>query len=69
MSTLITPFGGESTAAEVVAELDLSGRRMIVTGGASGIGIETVRALAERGAAVTIAVRDTHRFLLLEPRA
>ena len=32
---------------------------MIVTGGASGIGIETARALAERGAEVTIAVRDT----------
>ena len=60
MTTLITtPFGAESTAAEVVAELDLTGRRMIVTGGASGIGIETARALAERGAEVTIAVRDT----------
>ena len=60
MTTLITtPFGAESTAAEVVAELDLSGRRMVVTGGASGIGIETARALAERGAEVTIAVRDS----------
>ena len=60
MSTLITtPFGAESTAAEVVAGLDLTGKRMIVTGGASGIGIETARALAGRGAEVTIAVRDT----------
>jgi NAD(P)-dependent dehydrogenase (short-subunit alcohol dehydrogenase family) len=60
MTTLITtPFGAESTAAEVVADLDLTGKRMIVTGGASGIGIETARALAERGAEVTIAVRDT----------
>lgn len=32
---------------------------MIVTGGASGIGIETARALARTGAAVTLAVRDT----------
>ena len=54
-----TPFGAESTAAEVVAGLDLSGRRMIVTGGASGIGIETARALAGQGAEVTLAVRDT----------
>ena len=60
MTTLMnTPFGAESTAAEVVAGLDLTGRRMIVTGGASGIGIETARALAGRGAEVTIAVRDT----------
>ena len=60
MTTLTTtPFGAESTAAEVVADLDLSGRRMIVTGGASGIGIETARALAGPGAEVTIAVRAT----------
>ena len=56
---VITPFGAESTAAEVAAEVDLAGKRMIVTGGASGIGIETARALAGRGAEVTIAARDT----------
>jgi len=59
MTLITTPFGAESTAAEVVAGLDLTGKRMIVTGGASGIGIETARALAERGAEVTLAVRDT----------
>ncbi|MCU1392813.1 MAG: hypothetical protein JWM34_1241 [Ilumatobacteraceae bacterium] len=53
-----TGFGRGSTAAEVAAGIDLSGRRAIVTGGASGIGVETVRALAERGAEVTIAARD-----------
>lgn len=58
MSTLITTeFGFESTAKEVVAGLDLSGKRIIVTGGASGIGTETTRALAEAGADVTIAAR------------
>ena len=56
---VITPFGAESTAAEVAADVDLAGKRMIVTGGSSGIGIETARALAGRGADVTIAVRDT----------
>jgi NAD(P)-dependent dehydrogenase (short-subunit alcohol dehydrogenase family) len=56
---VITPFGAESTAAEVAADVDLAGKRMIVTGGASGIGIETARALAGRDADVTIAVRDT----------
>jgi NAD(P)-dependent dehydrogenase (short-subunit alcohol dehydrogenase family) len=53
-----TPFGATTTAAEVVAGLDLAGRRMVVTGGGSGIGIETVRALAAAGAEVTIAARD-----------
>jgi NAD(P)-dependent dehydrogenase (short-subunit alcohol dehydrogenase family) len=56
--TLIqTPFGFDSTALEVVAGVDLSGKTAVVTGGASGIGVETARALAEAGAAVTIAAR------------
>jgi NAD(P)-dependent dehydrogenase (short-subunit alcohol dehydrogenase family) len=53
-----TPFGVSSTAAEVLAGVDLSGRRAIVTGGASGIGVETARALAGAGAEVLLAVRD-----------
>lgn len=58
-STLITtPFGAASTAAEVAEGIDLAGRRIIVTGGSSGIGIETARALAGTGAAVTLAVRN-----------
>ncbi|MEV7966815.1 SDR family NAD(P)-dependent oxidoreductase [Sphaerisporangium sp. NPDC088356] len=56
--TITTPFGAQSTAAEVVDGIDLTGRRAIVTGGASGIGIETARALAGAGAEVTLAVRD-----------
>ena len=55
---ITTQFGAESTAAEVIAGVDLTGRRAIVTGGASGIGIETARALAGAGAEVTLAVRD-----------
>jgi NAD(P)-dependent dehydrogenase (short-subunit alcohol dehydrogenase family) len=55
---ITTPFTAESTAAEVVDGVDLTGRRVIVTGGASGIGIETARALAGAGAEVTLAVRD-----------
>jgi NAD(P)-dependent dehydrogenase (short-subunit alcohol dehydrogenase family) len=54
-----TRFTAESTAAEVVADTDLRGRRAVVTGGSSGIGIETARALASAGAEVTLAVRDT----------
>jgi NAD(P)-dependent dehydrogenase (short-subunit alcohol dehydrogenase family) len=59
MSLITTPFGFRSTAAEVVAGIDLSGKRAIVTGAASGIGIETARALARAGAQVTLAVRNT----------
>ncbi|MGV1048533.1 MAG: SDR family NAD(P)-dependent oxidoreductase [Solirubrobacterales bacterium] len=58
-SRITTPFGSKTTALEVVDGVDLSGKRAIVTGGASGIGIETVRALAAAGAEVTIAARDT----------
>ena len=53
-----TPFGFHSTAAEVVRGVDLSGRRAVVTGAASGIGVETARALASTGAEVTLAVRN-----------
>ncbi|MEH0933882.1 SDR family NAD(P)-dependent oxidoreductase [Micromonospora psammae] len=53
-----TPFNRESTADEVIAGVDLTGKRAIVTGGASGIGAETARALAAAGAEVTLAVRN-----------
>jgi len=55
---ITTPFGAQSTAAEVIAGIDLRGRRVIVTGGASGIGVETARALASANAEVTLAVRN-----------
>lgn len=57
MSLLQTPFGFHSTAREVLQRVDLSGRRAVVTGGASGIGLETARALVNAGAGVTLAVR------------
>lgn len=58
MSDRITsPFGAKSTAREVVAGHDLSGRTAIVTGAATGIGVETARALALAGAEVIIAAR------------
>jgi len=57
MSRFTTPFGFHSTAAEVIAGVDLAGKRAIITGGAAGIGIEIARALAIAGAAVTLAVR------------
>ena len=51
----------DSTADDVLAGTDLGGRRAVVTGAASGIGVETARALARAGAEVTLAVRDTTR--------
>jgi NAD(P)-dependent dehydrogenase (short-subunit alcohol dehydrogenase family) len=58
MSRIQTPFGFASTAAEVAEGIDLRGRRVVVTGASSGIGVETARALAGTGAEVTLAVRD-----------
>ena len=45
-------FGKNSTADEVLEGIDLSGKLMLVTGCTSGIGLETMRALASRGAHV-----------------
>lgn len=57
MQRLITPFGFQSTAAEVADGVDLAGKRIIITGGAAGIGLETARVLAIAGAEITLAVR------------
>ena len=58
MSLITTAFDARSTAAEVAAGVDLTGRSAVVTGAASGIGLETARALAGTGAVVVLAVRD-----------
>ncbi|HTT60132.1 MAG TPA: SDR family NAD(P)-dependent oxidoreductase [Acidimicrobiales bacterium] len=58
MAHVTSPFTRTTTALEVLDGVDLSGKRAIVTGGASGIGAETARALAHAGAEVTIAARD-----------
>jgi NAD(P)-dependent dehydrogenase (short-subunit alcohol dehydrogenase family) len=51
-------FHAKSTALEVVEGHDLTGYEIVVTGGASGIGVETVRAFAKANARVVLAARD-----------
>ena len=53
-----SPFQAESTGEEVLAGVELEGKVAIVTGGYSGIGLETTRALAAKGATVVVPVRS-----------
>ena len=52
------PFGATSTTDEVLAGVDLSGKRILVTGVSAGLGVETARVLAAHGAQVVGAARD-----------
>ena len=54
-------FGARSTAAEVTQGLDLRGKTILVTGSTSGIGLETVRVLAVRGARVVALGRTADK--------
>lgn len=51
-------FDAKTTASDVLAHVDLTGKRYLVTGVSSGIGLETARALMDRGADVVGMVRD-----------
>lgn len=53
-----SPFSAKSTASEVIKGVDLTGKVAIVTGGNTGIGLETATVLAQAGANVIVAVRD-----------
>ena len=54
-------FGATTTAREVLAGRDLTGKTGIVTGGYSGVGLETTRALAEAGATVIVTARTKEK--------
>lgn len=58
---LHTGFNGQSTAADVIKGIDLSGKTAIVTGGNTGIGLETTKTLATAGATVIVPVRDVEK--------
>ncbi len=53
-----TTFGADTTTSEVLEGLDLSGKVVLITGGSSGLGQESARALAEKGAHVILTARD-----------
>ncbi|HEV3212861.1 MAG TPA: SDR family NAD(P)-dependent oxidoreductase [Acidimicrobiales bacterium] len=57
----MTTFDRDTTTDEVLDEVDLSGRRFVVTGAASGLGFESARALASHGAVVTVLARSPER--------
>jgi len=52
------PFGAESTTEDVLAGVDLSGKRVLITGVSAGLGVETARAAAAHGARVVGTARD-----------
>ncbi len=56
-----TGFTAASTADEVLAGIDLSGKNVIITGGHAGLGLETTRALSKAGASVTVGARHPER--------
>src|SRR5271166_6084195 len=53
-----TSFGATSTTDDVLSGVNLKGKRILVTGVSAGLGVETARALASRGAQVVGAARD-----------
>jgi NAD(P)-dependent dehydrogenase (short-subunit alcohol dehydrogenase family) len=51
-------YGSETTADELLEGMDLSGRRVLITGASAGLGLETARALAAHGTSVVMTARD-----------
>src|SRR5690554_1766362 len=54
-------FNAKSTSTEVINGIDLTGKIAIVTGGNTGIGLETVKTLANAGATVIVPARDIEK--------
>ena len=57
------PVGAASTADDVLAGTDLTGRIVVITGGTSGIGLETARALGAHGAEVIFTARSSEQAM------
>ena len=54
-------FGRDTTTTDVLSGIDLSGKTVLITGGSSGLGAETARAMAAQGAKVTITARKIEK--------
>jgi NAD(P)-dependent dehydrogenase (short-subunit alcohol dehydrogenase family) len=61
VTRITSQFGYRSDALDVVASVDLSHKTAVVTGAASGLGVETARALVDAGAHVVLPVRNLAR--------
>ncbi|MEM9174191.1 MAG: SDR family NAD(P)-dependent oxidoreductase [Myxococcota bacterium] len=55
---MATDFNADTTAEEAAGDVDLSGKTIVLTGGSAGLGVETARVLALRGAKIVSVVRD-----------
>ena len=58
---MATKFGAKSTTEDVLAGIELKGKRILVTGVSAGLGVETARALVAHGANVVGAARDLEK--------
>ncbi|MFK7895941.1 MAG: SDR family NAD(P)-dependent oxidoreductase [Myxococcota bacterium] len=56
-----TSFGADTSAEEAAGQIDLSGETIVITGGSAGLGVETARVLAARGAEIVSVVRDAKK--------
>jgi NAD(P)-dependent dehydrogenase (short-subunit alcohol dehydrogenase family) len=61
--SLHSGFNATSTVHDVIKEIDLTGKTVIVTGGYAGIGLETVKTLVAAGAQVIVPARDTNKAI------
>jgi NAD(P)-dependent dehydrogenase (short-subunit alcohol dehydrogenase family) len=56
-----TKFNNETTTSDVLEGIDITGRKVLITGGSSGLGTQTALALASKGAHVIITARDMEK--------
>jgi len=57
----MSSYGPDTTTDEVLEGIDISGKRILITGSSSGLGEESARALSSKGAAITMAARNPEK--------